>query len=292
MHAYARAHANPDGLVVTSVPGLRMMCMERPGPKLRSTYRPLVCLVLQGAKHLQVGRQEVVCRQGQSVIVSADMPVTGQVVEATPTAPYLALALDLDLGTLSEQAGQLEQMGGGPRDHARWAGRTLFTQPTAHALLDCGRRLLQLIDTPEAIPFLLDGLRREMQYRLLTGPNGEALRALASTHSVASRLTPAVALLQSRFREPIAVEHLAQAAAMSRAVFHRHFKQLTSITPVQYQKRLRLIEARRLLRHEAASATTAAYEVGYESVPQFTRDYSSMFGVTPGRDRSQAGRQG
>jgi len=149
-------------------------------------------------------------------------------------------------------------------------------------------RLLQLAEAPEQVPFLLEGLRRELQYRLLIGPNGACLREQVSAHSRETRLTPAVAILQARFREAVRIEQLAEAAAMSRAVFHRHFKALTSLTPGQYQKRLRLIEARRLLRHEAASATRAAYEVGYESIPQFTRDYSGMFGTTPGREKGFA----
>ena len=281
IHAWARSRADADGLVRTAVPGLGLMCLEHPGPKLRVVYRPLVCLVLQGRKQLLVGRQEAVCGAGQALIVSADMPVTGQVIEASAAVPYLALAVELDMAALSEQAAQL----GGTQPSDR-AARTLLVQPTDAAVLDCGRRLLQLIERPEAIAFLHAGLLREMQYWLLTGPNGDALRAVASASSSASRMTPAVALLQSQFREALTVDRLADAAAMSRAAFHRHFKAVTSLTPVQYQKRLRLIEARRLLRHEAASATRAAYEVGYESVPQFTRDYSGMFGITPGRDRS------
>lgn len=281
--AFARARADADGLVSTPVPGVGMMCLARPGPKLRATYRPLACLVLQGAKKLIVGRQETVCRAGQSVVVSAGMPVTGQVIEASPARPYLAVAVELDMAVLSEQAERLGpvQPCGGEAAH-----RTLFTQPTTEALLDCARRLLQLVQRPEAIAFLHAGIVHEMQYWLLNGPEGQALRAAVAAQGASRRLTPAVALLQAHFREPLTVERLAGAAAMSRASFHRHFKALTTLTPVQYQKRLRLIEARRLLRHSAASATQAAYEVGYESVPQFTRDYGRLFGVTPGRDRT------
>lgn len=279
---YARLHADSDGMVCTPVPGLRLMCIERPGERVQSNYHPLVCLVLQGAKHLVVGSHELVCSHGQSVIVSAYMPVAGQVIEASAKVPYLALAVELDMAVLSEQA---EQLGSSRQPAMGSAGIPLFTQPTEAVVLDCGRRLLQLAETPEAIPFLHGGLLRELQYWLLTGPNSEVLRASVAAHSTATRLTPAIALLQKQFREAIEIEQLADAAAMSRAVFHRHFKALTSLTPVQYQKRLRLIEARRLLRHEAASATGAAYEVGYESVPQFTRDYGRMFGMTPGRER-------
>lgn len=282
---FARARASSEGLVSTCVPGLHLMYIERPGDRVHSTYRPLVCLVLQGAKRITVGRQETVCSQGLSVIVSAGMPVNGQVIEASAALPYLALAMEFDWPSLSEQA---ELLNGGHRRAEVDPSKTLLTQPTETALLDCGLRLLQLAEAPEQVPFLLDGLRRELQYRLLIGPNGAFLRDQVSAHSSATRLTPAVAILRERFREAVRIEQLAEAAAMSRAVFHRHFKALTTLTPVQYQKRLRLIEARRLLRHEAASATKAAYEVGYESVPQFTRDYRSMFGTTPGQEKGLA----
>ena len=283
---FARANMDADGAVVTAVPGLRLMCIEQPGRPMQSNYRPLVCLVLQGAKRMVVGRHEHVCSQGQSVIVTADMPVSGQVVEASAGRPYLALAIELDMAVLSEQA---EQLGNGSATDPRLPAPTVFTESSHDSVLDCGRRLLQLADIPAAIPFLHAALLRELQYWLLTGPNAQALRASVAAKSTATRLRPAVAMLQSRFREDVEVEQLADAAAMSRAVFHRHFKSMTSLTPIQYQKRLRLVEARRLLRHEAASATRAAYEVGYESVPQFTRDYGEMFGITPGKERHSHG---
>jgi len=279
---YARAHRDADGAVATVVPGLRLMCIDQPGKPMQSNYRPLVCLVLQGAKRMVVGRHEHVCHQGRSVIVTADMPVSGQVVEASPARPYLALAIELDMAMLSEQ---VEQLGEGAGTDPRSLAPTVFTGASDDSVLDCGRRMLQLADTPQAIPFLHAGLLRELQYWLLTGPNAQALRASVAANSTATRLRPAVALLQARFREDVGAGQLAGAAAMSRAVFHRHFKSMTSLTPIQYQKRLRLVEARRLLRHEAASATQAAYEVGYGSVPQFTRDYGEMFGITPGKER-------
>jgi AraC-like DNA-binding protein len=285
---FARAHANAEGAVETAVPGLRLMCIAKTGERVQSNYRPLACLVLQGAKRMVIGRHEHLCRQGESVIVTADMPVTGEVVEASAKFPYLALAIDLDMARLSEQA---EQMGEVPSRVSQVPVHPVFTQSFDDTLLDCGRRLLQLTDTPQAIPFLHAGLLNELQYWLLTGPNSQALRASVAASSAATRVRPAVALLQARFRDDVEVEELAGAAAMSRAVFHRHFKAVTSLTPIQYQKRLRLVEARRLLRHGAASATQAAYEVGYESVPQFTRDYGDMFGTTPGKDRLSLIRQ-
>ncbi|WP_290871515.1 AraC family transcriptional regulator [Aquabacterium sp.] len=282
LHAFARERADTDGAIRTAVPGLTLMCIEKTGERVQANYRPLVCLVLQGAKHLTVGRQEIDCSQGEALVICADLPVTGQVVKASVDQPYLALAVELDMAILSEQAERLTARSGAVTGTAT---RTIFTRPTSVDLMDCARRLLQLVEQPEAVEFLHQGLIRELQYRLLTGPSAPLLHASVLAQSTASRLTPAIALLRERFRESLEIERLASAASMSRAAFHRHFKALTALTPVQYQKRLRLIEARRLLRHEAASATQAAYAVGYESVSQFTRDYSGLFGVTPGKER-------
>lgn len=285
---YANEHANADGLALPPVPGLHMMCVDSPRGKLHSTYTPLVCLVLQGAKHLLVGRQERLCLEGQSVIVGADMPVTGQVVQATPERPYMALAVELDLALLAELADQSGRAPVATVSHAQ----TLFVQDTAEALLDCGIRLMRLIGRPEAIPVLHPGLMRELHFWLLTGPHGAQLRALAAPDGTASRLGRAIALLRAQFRDKLPVERLAQAAAMSLTAFHKHFKEMTSLTPGQYQKRLRLIEARRLMLYQGLTASAAAYEVGYESVPQFTREYGRMFGAPPRRDVRSAERVG
>lgn len=280
---YTREHSNADGLALSPVPGLRMMCVDSPREKLQSTYRPLICLILQGSKHLLVGRQAVVCREGESVIVGADMPVTGQVVEASRDRPYIAIAVELDMPLLAELADQLRDNKPAPVSLAQ----TLFLQPTSQTILECGIRLMRLIGQPDAIHVLHPGLLRELHYWLLAGPHGAQLRAMASPQSSASRLGRAVALLRQDFRERIPVEKLAAAAAMSLTAFHRRFKELTSLTPGQYQKRLRLIEARRLMLYEGANATSAAFRVGYESVSQFTREYSRMFGAPP-RQHSRA----
>ena len=283
---YANQHSNADGLALSPVPGLRVMCVDSARGKLQSTYRPLVCLILQGAKHLLVGQQERLCREGESVIVAADMPVIGQVVQATPERPYIALAVELDMALLAELADGVDGLPAGTRSHVQ----TLFVQSTDEAVLDCGIRLMRLIGRPEAIPVLHPGLMRELHYWLLSGPHGSRLRALAAPDSGASRLGRAIALLRSEFRDKLPVERLAGTAAMSLTAFHKQFKELTSLTPGQYQKRLRLIEARRLMLYEGRSASAAAFEVGYESVSQFTREYGRLFGAPPGRDSRSAAR--
>lgn len=278
--AYAHAHANRDGLALTSVPGLRMMCLDQPGDKLESTYRPLVCLVLQGEKHLLAGRQEKLCAEGQAIIVSADLPVTGQVVTASAERPYIALAIELDMALLSELADQLREAIPPPRDPAA----TMLVQDVDAAILDCAWRLMRLIAHPEAVPILHPGLMRELHFWLLNGAHGRQLRASMAPEAHPVRLNRAVALLRISYRQKLRVEELAGAASMSLSAFHKHFKDYTSLTPVQYQKRLRLIEARRLMLAEGKNASNAAHAVGYESVQQFTREYGRMFGMPPVRE--------
>lgn len=277
---YARAHANLDGLALTSIPGLRMMCLDGPGEKLESTYRPLVCLVLQGEKHLLAGRRESLCGEGQAIIVSADLPVTGQVVTASGSRPYIALAIELDMALLSELADQLcDSAPAAPSPEA-----TLLVQDVDEAILDCAWRLMRLIGRLEAVPILHPGLMRELHFWLLNGVHGQQLRASLAPEAHPVRLNRAVAMLRQSYHLKLRVEALAEAASMSLSAFHKHFKDYTSLTPVQYQKRLRLIEARRMMVYEGATANKAAFDVGYESSSQFTREYARLFGAPPRRD--------
>lgn len=286
---FAGRHANGDGLATTKVPGLRMMCVPAPTGPLHSIYRPLVCLILQGAKRMAVGSVETVFGEGASVIVTADVPVIGTVVTASHSEPYLAIAVELDVGLLRELGAEMHSSSAGDpgADVA-----PLFVQSTDAAALDCALRLMRLLDQPEAIPFLHPGIMRELHYWLLAGQHGVVLRTLARPDSTAGRLAPSIVLLRSEFRSRLPVSRLAEVAAMSVTAFHMRFKQLTQLTPIQFQKRLRLIEARRLLLHEGSSASQAAFEVGYESVSQFTREYARMFGAPPKRDSLSAAHRG
>ena len=284
---YASRHANGDGLATTPVPSLRMMCVHSPVGPLLSVYRPLACMILQGAKEMVFGAQARTFTAGETVIVCADVPVSGRVVQASRDKPYLAVAVELDVALMRAIGAELGAAAAAPSAKAQ----TLFVENTEEAALDCALRLMRLLDRPEAVPILQSGIARELHYWLLCGRHGPALRALALPGSSVSRLAPSIALLRSEFRARIPVSRLAEAAAMSVTSFHAHFKALTSLTPVQFQKRLRLIEARRLLVHEGCSASRAAFEVGYESVSQFTREYARMFGAPPKRDRQQLSRK-
>lgn len=280
IRTYAVRHANKDGLALTPVPGLRMMCVERPQGELHSIYRPLVCLVLQGAKRMIVGSEERVFSAGQSVIVSTDMPIVGRIVQASRSEPYLAVAVELEMATLRELAAQL----GGTAPLRPSQTRTLFAEDTSAALLDCAMRLMRLLDRPDATPLLRPGIMHELHYWLLSGQHGAALRSLADPESYASRLREAILILRNEYRSRVSVDRLAAAATMSLTAFHKHFKHLTSLTPGQYQKRLRLIEARRLMLDCGLSATSSGFDVGYESISQFTREYRRMFQAPPKRD--------
>lgn len=278
--SYTSRHANSRGMALTPVPGLRMMCLEAPSGELHSVYKPLICLVLQGAKRLIVGSEERVFSSGQSVLVSADMPVIGRVVQASRSEPYLAIAVELEMATLRELTAHI----GSPRPRRPTEMPTLFAVDTEAALLDCASRLMHLLDRPEAAPLLSPGIMRELHYWLISGPHSTALRTLADPDSHASRLADAISMLRAEYRSRLSVERLAAEASMSLSSFHKHFKYMTSLTPGQYQKRLRLVEARRLMLEEGFSASKAAFEVGYESASQFTRDYGHLFQVPPKRD--------
>lgn len=280
VRAHASRFANRDGVALTPVPGLVVKRVDAPGGDLHAVCRPLLILVLQGAKRLVVGRQEQVFRTGQSAIISADMPVVARVLEASAEEPYLALAIELELAVL----GELAALSGMASIENSAMHRRLFAEDIEGAVLDCASRLMRLLDRPDTIPLLRPGIARELHYWLLAGQHGHALRTLADPGGHVSRLSAAVAVLRAEYRSRIPVERLASASAMSLTAFHKHFKQMTSLTPGQYQKRLRLIEARRLMLEDGYAASSAAFEVGYESVSQFTREYRRLFEAPPKKD--------
>ena len=281
IRTYARAHANADGLVQTPLPGVTFMCVHAPSGLMHALYKPVLCLMLGGAKQLAFGREVQVFSAGQSVIVRSNVPIVAQVVSASRAAPYVAFALELDMGAVREVAAQMPTSipaGAVPQG-------MLLGQDTDGALLECAQRLMRLLDHPEAIPVLAPGIVREMYYWLLAGRHGTALRQVAAADGTAARIARAVAVLRTQFAQSLPVEHLAAVAGMSPSSFHQHFKALTSLSPRQFQKQLRLLEARRLLFSAGASASGAAFAVGYESVPQFTREYARLFGAPPRRDK-------
>lgn len=276
---HTAAHPHPDGIIPAPWPGMSMMRMHAPTPFAKSIYRPLVCLVLSGEKQVTVGTQTHVFAQGQSALVNADIPVLSRVTRATRTEPYLAVALELDPALLLDLA---------PAAPASPTPGSILVRETDDAVADCMLRLVRLLDRPDAAAVLRAPIGRELHYWLLSGPHGAALRTLVHPDGIRPRIARAVAVLRQAYDRPIRVEHLAAAASMSPSTFHHHFRAVTSVSPMQFQKQLRLIEARRLLLAEGLQASRAAYAVGYESVPQFTREYTRMFGTPPARDARQS----
>jgi AraC-like DNA-binding protein len=281
VQSFARTNANSDGLAVTDIPGLMMKFVEAPTGDLHALYSPMVCLILQGAKHVTIGSHSAMIRAGETFILSNSIPTKGTIVEATRRDPYVAIAVKIDPRVLAELSAdfdvkQRSRIGSGPQ--------CLFTDNASGFLMDCLSKLVRLLDHPEAAAVLHANIMRELHYWLLSGEHGPDLRSLVNVSSRAGRLESAIALLRAEYSDRLPAKRLADAAGMSLTSFHKHFKQLTAMTPGQYQKQIRLMEARRLMHDEGVSATGAAFRVGYESASQFSRDYTRMFDRPPKQD--------
>ncbi|CAO4139700.1 HTH-type transcriptional activator RhaS [Methylorubrum thiocyanatum] len=274
---HAEAHYTATGIAATAVPGLSTVRATAPSGLLHDISRPLVCLVLQGSKHVTMGMRDFAFGAGDSLLITADVPTVSQITRASAAAPYLSLVLELDPAVIADLAAQMPVE---PEpDHA-----PVRVDPTDAETADAALRLMRLLDRPASLPVLGAHLVREMHYWLLAGRHGAAIRRLGWADGHVERITRAVAILRAEFAGQLRVERLADAAGMSPSSFHQHFKAVTSLSPLQFQKHLRLIEARRLLVSEGLSASGVAFAVGYESIPQFTREYGRMFGVSPVRD--------
>ena len=275
---YVETYADPTGLAQTPIPGLTTIRSATPSGLLYAISQPLVCLVLQGSKQVAMGTQSFSFGAGDSLLITADVPTVSQVTRASAEAPYLSLVLELDPAVIADLAMQM-------KEEATIAdGMPVRVEPTDAEVADAALRLMRLLDRPASIPVLHAQLVRELHYWLLEGKHGAAIRRLGWPDGHARRVGRAVALLRAEFARPLSVDRLAATAGMSPSSFHHHFRAVTSLSPMQFQKQLRLIEARRLMMSEGRSASSAAFAVGYESVPQFTREYGRMFGLPPGKD--------
>lgn len=274
---YADAHADADGTATTRISSLSMVRATKPSDLLFAVYRPLVALVVQGVKQVTFGTQSFPFSAGESMVVSADIPTVSQITKASVASPYYSLVLELDPTLIAELSGQM----GSVDDAAPVAVRV---EETDAEVADAALRLVRLLDRPATIPLLQAQLVREMHYWLLAGRHGRTIRHLGWPNGHAQRVGRAISILRTEFSQPLPVERLAAAAGMSPSSFHQHFRAITSLSPLQFQKHLRLIEARRLMLSEGRSPGHAAFDVGYESVSQFTREYGRMFGQPPARD--------
>ncbi|WP_210255309.1 AraC family transcriptional regulator [Ancylobacter pratisalsi] len=278
---HADAHADRFGAAQTPIPGLTLIRATAPSPLQVMVYRPLVAMILQGRKRVTIAGDTIEFGPGESLLVSADVPTVSQIVQASPAHPYYSLVLELDPAILRDLS---MEMAGVSADSAGAAQ----VAPTDADVADAAARLMRLVERPTALPVLRDPSLREMHYWLLAGRHGAAIRALGITDSHAQRIARAVAVIRRDFAEPLRVEELAEVSGMSLSSFHQHFRAITTLSPLQFQKQLRLIEARRMMLAEGADIRSAAWAVGYESVPQFTREYGRLFGTPPARDIRQA----
>lgn len=276
--AYADARSFGEAPTMSDVPGLNVSRQRCPTALAPALYEPILCLVLQGAKQALQGQRVIDFPKGHSVIVGIDLPTRARVVEASTEKPYVALALKLDIALIRELSLKL---GADGRDEEE--GAAISAAEADEAIIDAMGRLFALVEKPAARPVLHPLVMREIHYWLLCARHGSLLRALAQADSHASKIAEAIVIIRSRFQRPLLVADLANSVGMSVSAFHFHFKAITGTTPLQYQKGLRLIEARRLMLAERHSVSTAAFSVGYESPTQFSREYARMFGLPPAR---------
>ncbi|NES95177.1 MAG: AraC family transcriptional regulator [Desertifilum sp. SIO1I2] len=269
-----------NGAHQTAIAQLEFMRESSVSTAIRCVFEPVLAIVIQGKKEALLGEETYQYGAAQYLVISVDLPMSGFVTEATPDKPYLGFKLNLDPVQLCDIIAQIQPQA----EKKENSVRGLFVSNADVTLVDCAIRLTRLLDTPQDIPFLAPMMIREIYYRLLMGEQSEAVRQIATSGSTMQRIAEIVKLLKANFTQSLRVEDLAEQTNMSVASFHRHFKKVTSMSPLQYQKQLRLLEARRLMLVENADATHAAYQVGYESPSQFSREYSRMFGAPPIKD--------
>lgn len=263
----------------TGIPRVAMVQGKIPEHMLAAVYDPMINLILQGSKTMTVGDRTLRYDPATYFVMSIELPAVGTVHPAASGEPYLAVSLTLDPTVLSTLLADLPK----PADrHESDPGFSVAA--VTPELMDAWVRMLRLMGNPDAIAALAPAYEREILFRVLQGPHGWMLREIAAPDTAMARVNQAIQRIRRDFAEPIRVESLAQKAAMSVSAFHRHFKAVTTLSPLQYQKRVRLLQARMLMVASARSVTAAAFEVGYESPTQFSRDYARVFGLPPAAD--------
>lgn len=267
-------------MLVTAIPDLGIFRYDKPTQPEGGLYEPSVCLIAQGSKRVVLGNETLVYDSRHYLITAVDLPTIIQITDASREKPLLGIVMRIDLKEIAQMmvAGEL------PQPQLRQASRGMATGEVTLPLLSAFRRLIDLLDTPNDTPMLAPLIRQEIYYRLLVGEQGVRLRQMATAGSLSRQLAQAIQWLRSNFTQPLRIDDLAARVSMSNSAFHHHFRTLTAMSPLQYQKSLRLNEARRLMLAERFDATTAALRVGYESPSQFSREYRRHFGTPPLRD--------
>ena len=271
-----------DGVHETGVPRLAFFRTTTTHGPMCSVYRSVLVIAPQGAKRIVLGEEAFEYDRTQYLLTSVELPVVGQVIEASADAPYLCAVLDIDLRQVSELLGEHgQQLPAAPM------ARGMGVRPLDEGLADAMLRLARLVESPRDIPALAPLAEREILYRLLAGEQGARLRHTLLADSQGHRVARAIGWLKDNFHQPLSIDALAERVNMSPSSLHHHFKAMTAMSPLQYQKHIRLQEARRLLLAEPIDAATVARRVGYESPSQFSREYRRLFGAPPGQDAAR-----
>ncbi|HEX7857243.1 MAG TPA: AraC family transcriptional regulator [Sphingobium sp.] len=266
----------PAGLVETALEGVRLNQTTAPTMPSSGVYEPMLCIILQGAKLVTIGDRTIRYDPASYFVASVELPATGWICEASAERPYVAMSMTIDrqmlASVLADMPVQAEGSDGG-----------FFVNALTPGLLGSMSRLVELLDRPEDVPVLAPMIRREILYRLLQSDHSGTLQQIARADSRISRIHRTLHWIRDHYDEPLSIDAMSELAGMSRASFHRHFKAVTAMSPLQYQKALRLQEARRILVAQTDAQGTA-HRVGYESASQFSREYARMFGMPPTRD--------
>jgi AraC-like DNA-binding protein len=272
-----RRHAPASGTHRTAIPSLSLMHATHLSEPLESVYKPSICVVAQGAKMATLANESYRYDPSTYLVTSVELPIMGRIVEASPEIPYLSLKLSFDADVILEIVEKTNRLASVPAE----ASRGVTVKQTSPVLLEAIVRLIQLLDAPEDIPVLEPLFIREVLYRMLQGEQGALLYQFAISGSHAYSIAQAIRLINRHHDRPLVVEQLAKSVNMSVSAFHKHFKRVTAMSPMQYQKTVRLQEARRLMLSEYVQASDAAFRVGYESPSQFSREYARMYGRPP-----------
>ncbi len=265
-------------MVSTAVRRLSLFRADEPTAPVPAVYDASLCLIAQGAKQVSLHDRHLTYDAAHYLLVSVDLPLVGHVTQASSDAPYLCCKIDIDQAALADLI--LAEGDRAPKAELP----PLAVYRSDDDLVDAACRLVRLLDRPESIAALAPLIEREILYRLLSGPHGPALRAMAVADSHLNQVSRAIATIRSGFDRQLRISEVAAAAGMSPSSLHEHFKAVTRMTPLEYQKQLRLQEARRLMLAEGASAGAAGFAVGYDSPSQFSREYGRLFGAPPRRD--------
>ncbi|MDH4612643.1 AraC family transcriptional regulator [Pseudomonas sp. BN102] len=277
--ALIQRHASTYGVHGTAIGPLHFVCSDSPTDLIHTVHKPGLCVVAQGRKEIQLHDERYVYDPLNYLVVSVTLPLAGKVIEASPQEPYLCIRLDLDPLEITQLIADASPMGvpSPPK-------RGLYLERVNSPILDALLRLIRLLDTPQDIATLAPLAIREIFYRLLHSDQGQRLYAVAFADSQTHRVTRAIDWLNKHYTDTLRIDDLAKRVNLSTSTLHQRFKAVTAMSPLQYQKQLRLQEARRLIISEGFDVSSACFQVGYESPSQFSREYSRLFGIAPSRD--------